>query len=227
MVYLFRNLRRTLTARSGLGWTLLFLGGAGLYGGLAPYLIAEGLPPPRVAANIGLALELIGLGTIAYGVGHLQDYFNRDPWWTNWKRAWKEVLVDIWARPEPQVFQLESSRISPSMGGVSMTARKPRPDGLPDRVARLEGEVNELRSSLTKLNNKQDQLHAETREEIKAVHRDVRKAKRTLERKLEQAVLPELDIEGAGLTCLFIGAILTSQPWDGRLGEAVLRILGL
>jgi uncharacterized protein YoxC len=195
--------------RKGLGWTLLFLTLASLYGGVAPYLIAEGLPAERVVLNVATALELIGLFTIAKGVAKLQRHFDEPDWWSNWKKAWVE-LVKVFKKPEPVTLEGSSALGHAHVIGDA-TVIAGRPEELEARVKRLEDDVDQLQEDLRG-------MRSDLEDDIQAVENDIEALQNHLDEEIQQvheqrqqAALGGLEVEGAGLTCLILGLLLSAQ----------------
>jgi hypothetical protein len=201
---------------------------ATVYGGVAPYLIREGLPAEQVVVNIGLGLELIGLLTIAYGLLRLQNHFNAKTWWEKWGEAWHRLLVGIWQRPRSVTGKVGESVVKTTMGDATGTVRKPPPDELDGRVARLEREIVEAREMISEVRKEQYQQYAELQEETKALRRKLNQETNTLEQNVRTMALDGLVVEGAGLTCLFVGSVLVSKPSIGiGAARAVTHLLGV
>jgi len=218
-MYVLENLRRWVADRKGFEWFALFAGGAVLYQGVAWYLIQEGLPVQQAVLNVAFGLEFIGLATVASAMGKLQKHFDEPPWWVSWGQAWLS-LRKVFTKPKTITGKVAIGNLSPSveMGGV---VTRSRPDGLENRVERLEQDVDELREDLR-------EAKAELEEDIHELERNIQDVKKHLGRKVreiqrerEEAALGSLEIEGAGLTCLILGLLLSAKP---AIGVALLRL---
>lgn len=203
-----RRLGTWVRNRRGLGWTLLFIGLASVYGGIAPYLILEGLPAERVLLNIASALELIGLATIAMAMRKLQRHFDEPGWWANWKKAWVD-LMKVFKKREPVTLKAEDLSHMNLIGDVTVAVS--RPDELEARIQRLEDDVDRLRDEVS-------DVRSDLREGIQDVRNDVETLSKRLDEEIQQVheqrqqvALGGLEVEGAGLTCLILGLILSAQ----------------
>jgi hypothetical protein len=169
---------------------------------------ASGLDRVRWA---GMVLQLLGVGTVAWGVRHVRRLFGR-PSVIEKTAAWFRRLLAAFIPPKPSTVQATAEGVATATGRVSAVV-------IAGPNASLERRVEVLGRNLDRLRDEMVETEKLTRQEIDLVRENLAKEQQIrgiesqrIGRQLEEMAVGALRLDVLGVLWLMLGVVGTSIP---------------
>lgn len=159
----------------------------------------------------GLALQVIGISTVAWGLRARRRLFNLPSLWDN-LRAYLGQCLRLGAKPQTNSFSGTGGYSLSGRGRVSSWQGVPPDASIEDRLAALEANVESLKTQQAETDK---ELQEETRKLIEAADSERRMRESAvidIRRQLGTLGAGGLQLEWAGVFWLILGVVLATAP---------------
>lgn len=158
------------------------------------------------ARYTGLALEVGGIGTVAYGLFEMRQLFNRPSFRKSFK-AWWERLKWVFRPPPPTVLEPKGSVSGTSMGSARVTIGWNDEWSLEKKVEWLKERHDDLSSDLKKRISDLRETDRNLGKRISEERRERSDEASDIKKKLEGLAVGGLNLEAIGLVWILVGLI--------------------
>lgn len=166
----------------------------------------------------GFTLEVAGVLTVVYGFSTKIDLYGGEPIASRIKQ-WL-LSIPLFSQDTRVVLGSGHLTLGPLKASATATSSLPPDASLDDRVQRLEHQVENLQSALSKLREDQDSAVAELRKELEQQIQTIVDDIDALKKLTSDAHIGDVGTELAGIGWILVGLALATVP------EAVLLLLG-
>lgn len=172
------------------------------------YVVLPGDSSSRLAAA-GMLLQVIGIWTVAYGLGRSRKLFDRRSLWQEFI-AWMSNLKRVFTGPSSVYLSVNSATSSASAGRVRVRIGWPSSEAsVEEKIRDLQGRIERLQDALDYQKEVlEDRIERETKERDRLIEES---EKRTKEQ-IAEVSIGGLHIEAAGLFFLACGVVLGTVP---------------
>jgi hypothetical protein len=185
-----------------------------LAGVILAYVLGKLVPansPADAVRYSGMILQILGLSTVAHGLGEMRRLFGRPPL-VQRIVGWFRRLISVFQAPKPISVRASAAGTGIVTGHASLRTSVGPGASLEDRVLALERNLNNVSEELRAANQALHTQLGDLRESIRSERQKRQSGDQDLGRRMEAVAIGGLNLETVGLFWLVLGVIATSVP---------------